>query len=89
MIVEWGKEKGRVRVKITHRCSHQDRAASRPELVQSFFSVSLGSISMDAGAAVTLVVKEVFQSICSFLGFHKNKSQRVFACVARNTGDGT
>ncbi len=71
---------------ITYSCSHQDGAASRSELMERLLSVSLGSISVDAGAGVTLVVKEVFQSIGSFLGFHKHQSQRVFACVAGNKG---
>lgn len=57
--------------------------------MERLLSVSLGSISVDAGAGVTLVVKEVFQSIGSFLGFHKHQSQRVFACVAGNKEDGT
>lgn len=57
--------------------------------MQSFLSISLRSISMDAGAGITLVVKEIFQSIRSFLGFHKHQSQWVFACVARNKEDAT
>lgn len=61
-------------VKNTYCCSHQDGAASRSELVQSFLSVSLGSIPMDAGAAVTLTIEKVFQSVSSFLGFHKHQS---------------
>lgn len=74
---------------MTYSCSHQDGAASGPELMQSFLSVSLGSISVDAGAGVTFVVKEVFQSICTFLGFHKHQSQRVLSCVAGNKEDET
>lgn len=66
--------KGCMGEKNTYCCSHQDRAASRTELVQSFLSVSLGSIPMDAGAAVTLTIEKVFQSIGSFLGFHKHQS---------------
>lgn len=73
----------------THSCSHQDGAASRPELMQSFLSVSLGAISVDAGAGVTLTVKEVLQSIRSFLGLDKHQSQRVFTCAARNYDDKT
>lgn len=70
---------------MTYSCSHEDGAASRAELVQSFLSVSLGPIPVDAGAGVALAVQEVFQSICSFLGFHKHQSQRVFACETKRT----
>lgn len=40
---------------------------------------------MDTGAGVALAVQEVFQSICSFLGFHKDQSQRVFTCRSADT----
>lgn len=65
---------------VTHSCGHQDGAASRSELVQSFLSVSLGAVSMDTGAGVSLAVKEVFQSVSSLLGLHEHQSQWVFTC---------
>lgn len=66
-----------------YRCSHQDGAASGAELMQSFFSVPLGAVSMDTGAGVALPVQEVLQGVGSFLGLHKHQSQRVFACGVR------
>lgn len=53
--------------------------------MQSLLSVPLGAVAMDAGAGITFTVQEVLQSISSFLRFHKDQSQGVFACETTRT----
>lgn len=48
--------------------------------MKRLLSVPLGTISVDAGAAVALTVEEVFQGVRPLLGLHKHQSQRVLAC---------
>lgn len=68
---------------ITYSSCHQDGTASRTELMQSVFSVSLRSISVNAGAGIAFMVKEVFQCVGSLLGLHEHQCQRFFTYAAR------
>lgn len=72
----------------TYGCGHQDGALSRSELVKRLLSVPLGTISVDAGAAVALAVEEVFQGVRPLLGLHKHQSQGVLACSAGRENSG-
>lgn len=65
------------RFRCTDRGGNENWAFPRSELAQCLLAVSLGAVSMDTGAGVTLTVQEVLQGVSSFLGLHKHQSERV------------
>lgn len=68
----------------SHRCGHQNGAFSWSELAQGLLTVSLGTVTMDTGASIPLSIQEVLQGISTFLGLHKNQSQRVLPYRTEN-----
>ena len=64
-------------VSESHRCGHQNGATSGAELLQCLLSVSLGTVSMDTSAGVSLAIQEVLKGISSLLGLHKHQRQGV------------
>ena len=66
---------------VTHSSGNQNRGLSCAECLEGLLTFTLGAITMDTACWVSFLVQEVFQGICSLLGFHKHQSQRVWACI--------
>ena len=57
----------------THSSGHQNRGPSRPEAVEGGLTVTLGTVSVNAGAVIALGIEEVIQSITALLGLNEHQ----------------
>ena len=58
-------------------CGNQDGGAATLEALQSLLPLHLASVTMDTGARIAPGVKEVIQSIATFLRLHKHQGEGV------------